>query len=68
MKITVTAKVDEDVAAEAEKLAGRLGITRSQLVAWAVEKGVEEVQARLSHLEAAGTITLPGIPPEVTAS
>lgn len=67
MKITVTAKVDEQIVAELERLADGLKVTRSQLVAWAVERGVEDLRVQLAKLKEAGLDGLPGIP-EVKAS
>lgn len=67
MKITVTAKVDEHVVAELERLADGIKVTRSQLVAWAVERGVEDLRAQLAKLNEAGLGGLPGIP-EIKAS
>lgn len=64
MKITCSAKIEEGPAQKAELLAGRFGITRSQLIGWFVERGVTELEARLDALDAAG-YDLSGLPPGI---
>ena len=58
----ITAKIPRDIVAEADRIAGELGTTRSKLIAWALERAVGELTDRMAKVAEHGLKMPPGDP------
>lgn len=58
----VSAKVPRETAAEALRVADELGVTRSQLFGWCIERGIDDITARMARAAELGLKLPPADP------